>query len=96
MVISVPLFALAVKAIMADLSPAVILVIVGASGVVAGTTDNTFDAGLLPFAFTARILMEYVVPLFNPIVAMSGLAVVPELRAVQSDQLSPAFDEDEY
>src|SRR5664279_4078546 len=48
----------------------VLLVIVGALGVVAGVADCAADPGPVPTALTARTLTAYVVPLTSPETAM--------------------------
>ena len=57
-----PLAAPAVKAMEAAAFPSVIPVMVGAAGAAAaaGTNGNAFDSILLPIAFMAFILTEYV------------------------------------
>ena len=70
-------------------SPATTLLMVGALGVVAGTTVNEVDAAPSPTAFSAKILTVYVVPFVKPVTSM-GLVSDTGLRVVHVD---PLFNE---
>ena len=89
---SEPLSNPGMKAIIADAGPAVTPVIVGAAGSDTGFTCLAPDSIPPPNAFTARILIEYVVP-FNRPDTINGLSVDPKLRVVQSDHVIPLSDE---
>ena len=87
-----PLSKPAVKEIIAEVGPAVMPVMVGAAGSATGFTCLAPDSIPPPNAFTARILMEYVVP-FNRPDTINGLAVDPKLRVVHSDHVISPSDE---
>ena len=72
-----------VKVIVACPLPAVAVPIVGASGVLAGTTEfETDEAVLVPIAFVAVTVNVYVVPFVNPVIVIGEdppVAVCPPL-----------------
>ena len=92
MVIADPLVALAVILIVALRLPAVMLVMVGAAGAVAGVTDCAADATLVPAELIALSFTEYVAP-FVKFDTIIGLVVEAGSSVVQ---LSVPVDEQVY